>query len=263
MRQRRKTLALLGAMACMLLIAGGCAGTRQGGTVAPDTKLLAGYQYARFMSDYSTLKPDADGKAMVYAKPGFDFKGYDKVMVDRLTFFYKGDADYKGIDPTELKALADYFHDVFVKDLGKDYPLVNETGPNVLRIRAAITEMVPNKPLVSVVTLVVPYLTAADLASGVASKGGTGSNFYVGETVIEAEILDSATNEQLVAYVERYIPKKYDVELDKGVVGAVTKGVGQYVKAYSTWEYTRDAFDYWALKLRHRLDEAHGKKPSE
>lgn len=66
------------------------------------------------------------------------------------------------------------------------------------------------------VTLVVPYLTVADLASGKASKGGAGSNFYVGSTAIEAEFLDSQTGEQLVAYVEKYIPKNMILSLTKG-----------------------------------------------
>ncbi len=255
---------LLGAITCAFLITYGCATTKQEGVAAPDTRILEGYQYSGFLSDYSKLRADVDRKAMVYVKPDAGLKHYDKVMVDRLRFFFKDDAEYKGIDPTELKALADYFHDSLAKSLGSQYPMVNEGGPHVLRVRAAITEVVPNKPLVSVVTLVVPYLTAADLASGVATKGGAGSNFYVGETVIEAEFLDSPTNGQLAAYVERYIPKKYEVDLNKGVVGAVTKGVGQYAKAYTTWQYTKEAFDYWAAKLRQKLDEAHGKKaPTE
>ncbi|MEI6153240.1 MAG: DUF3313 domain-containing protein [Deltaproteobacteria bacterium] len=261
-------LKLLCAMACIIVIAGGCVSTPPGTpqtdistqeAPVPDTKTLAGYKCAGFLSDYSKLRPDAGGKAMVYIKPGFDFKGYDKVMVDRLKFFYKDDAEYKGIDPTDLKALADYFHESFSKDLGNAYPVVNEPGPGVLYIRVAITEIIPNKPSVSVVTLVVPYLTVADLASGTASKGGAGSNFYVGSTVIEAEFIDSQTNEQLVAYVEKYIPKKYNVDLNKGVIGATKHGFKQYFKAYSTWDYTKEAFDFWLLKLRQKLDEAHGK----
>lgn len=270
MKKRGKTLTLLGVMVCIIFIAGGCASTNPNAsqTAAPTQetpphgqKTLAGYKYAGFLSDYSKLAPAAHGRAMVYIKPDFNFKAYDKIMIERLKFFYKDDAEYKGIDPTDLKALADYFHESFVKGVGKDYPIVNEPGPGVLRIRVAITEIVPNKPLVSVVTLVVPYLTVADLASGTASKGGAGSNFYVGSTVIEAEFLDYQTGEQIAAYIERYIPKKYDVDLSKGVVGATTHGFKEYFKSYSTWDYTKEAFDFWLLKLHQKLDEAHGKKP--
>jgi hypothetical protein len=116
---------------------------------------------------------------------------------------------------------------------------------------------------VSVVTLVVPYLTFADLGTSAVAKGGPGSNFYVGHTTIEVEFLDASTNEQVAAYVERYYPKKYDVDFKKGPVGVVTHGFGQYFKAYTTWSYTKDAFDYWAHKLRQKLDEAHGKTPAK
>jgi hypothetical protein len=234
--------------------------TSQPETPSPETRQLSGYKYSGFLSDYSMLKPAPDGSdAMSWRKPGVDFKIYDKIIVERLNFFYKDDADYKGIDPTELKALGDYFHETFMKEIGKIYPVVTEPGPGVLRVRAALTDIVPNKPAVSVVTLVVPYLTFADLGTSAVAKGGPGSNFYVGYTTIEAEFIDSVTNEQVAAYVDRYYPKKYDVDFKKGPVGVVTHGFGQYFKAYSTWSYTKDAFDYWAHKLQQKLDEAHGK----
>jgi hypothetical protein len=273
MTKKRMMSAALGSIICVFLITGYClradSATTQPAvstekTPSPETKHLSGYKYAGFLSDYSKLQPAPDGsQAMVWRKPGVDFKIYTKVLVDRLNFFYHQDAEYKGIDPTELKALADYFHEAFVKDLGTAYPLVNEPGAEVLRVRAALTDIIPNKPAVSVVTLVVPYLTFADLGTSAVAKGGPGSNFYVGSTTIEVEFLDSITNEQVAAYVDRYYPKKYDVDFEKGTVGVVTHGFGQYFKAYSTWAYTKDAFDYWTHKLRVKLDEAHGIDPSK
>jgi len=272
MKKREKMLAAITAMVGVFLIIGGYGimasaetQTVESAPAAPsaETKHLSGYKYAGFLSDYSKLKPAPDGsEAMVWYNHGIDFKTYDRILLERLNFFYKDDAEYKGIDPTDLKALADYFHNTFLKNSGNIYPLVDEPGPGVLRIRAAITDIVPNKPSVSVVTLVVPYLTVADVGTSTAAKGGVGSNFYVGSTTIEVEFLDGATNEQVAAYVDRYYPKKYDVNLKKGPVNAVTHGFGQYFKAYSTWAYTKDAFDFWALRLRQKLDEAHGIKPS-
>jgi hypothetical protein len=227
-------------------------------------KVMSEYKYSGFLSNYSHLKPAPDKSgAEVYLGADFDLKNYDKVLLDRIIIWYSNEADYKGIDPTELKAMADYLHDAVVKALGNDYPVVTEPGPRVLRIRIAITELVATKPLASVVVLVTPYATIADLASGVLTKGGAGSSPYVGDAAIEVEFLDGQTNEQLAAYVERRIGKKYDVDLSKGPGGAVTKGVTSYGKAYTTWGYTKDAFDYWAKKLRKRLDEAHGKVPSK
>jgi len=213
-------------------------------------------KYAGFLSDYSRLQPVPDGNgAERYIDPKQNFKQYNKVMLERIKVWYKDDADYKGIDPTELKALTDYFQNAIVKALEPTYPVVTKPGPGVLRVRVAITDLVPTKPEMSVVTLVVPYATVADVAAG----GGTGSTPYLGQTAIEAEFLDSRSNQVLAAYVDRQVGKKYDIDLSQGVGTAVEKGVSSYTKAYSTWAYAEAAFDYWAGLLRKRLDEAHGR----
>jgi hypothetical protein len=77
-------------------------------------------KYAGFLSDYSKLQPVPDGNgAERYLDPNQNWKQYNKVMLDRIRIWYKDDADYKGIDPTELKALTDYFQNAIVKALGQ------------------------------------------------------------------------------------------------------------------------------------------------
>lgn len=221
------------------------------------SKKSAEYQYSGFLSDYSMLEDDPKGTdADIYIKSGVDFSKYNKVLIDRVKVFIKDDAEYKGIDPTELKALTDYFHEAFVRELGDAYPVVTEPGPDVLRLRLAITELVPTKTEMSVVVLVTPYATVADLAAG----GGSGSSPYLGYAAIEGEALDSVTHEQLIGYVERKLAKKYDVDMSEGAGSAISKGTSSYFKAYSEWGYAKQAFDYWAKKLRKRMDEWHGIK---
>lgn len=241
---KNKRLILLVCTAFLLaLMMAGCA-----------SKKSAEYQRSGFLSDYSMLTDDPEGTdADIYLKPGVDFSKYNRVLIDRVKVFIKDDADYKGIDPTELKALTDYFHEAFVRELGDAYPVVTEPGPDVLRLRLAITELVPTKPEMSVVTLVVPYATVADLAAG----GASGKSPYLGYAAIEGELIDSVSNEQLGAYVERKLAKKYNV------TGGAKKYVDSYVGSYSTWAYVKDAFDYWAKKLRMRMDEWHGIKKEE
>lgn len=223
-------------------------------------KIMHGYKDAGFLSDYSKLQPDPDNNgAEIWIKPGFKLKNYNKILLDSITVWYKDNAEYKGIDPSRLKILTDYLHEAIVKALGTDYPVVNEPGPSVLRIRIAITELVPTKPEISVIVLVLPYVTLADLLASTTTKGGFGSSPYVGDAAIEAEFLDSVTNEELVAYVDRRIGKKYDYDFHRGPVKFVTQAAVSYAEAYTTWGYTKEAFDYWAKELRKRLDEAHGK----
>ena len=228
-------------------LSAGCASTPAG-----DAKP----KYVGFLSDYSRLQPDPDRQdADLYLKSDVNWKKYNKVMLDRIKVWYMDDADYKGIDPTQLKALTDYFQNAIVKALEPTYPVVTQPGPDVLRVRVAITDLIPTKPELSVATLVIPYASVADLAAGAAGYS------YLGQTAIEAEFLDSRTHAVLAAYVDRQVGKKFDIDLSQGATPAIQKGVSSYTKAYSTWAYAEAAFDYWAGLLRKRLDEAHGRTP--
>ena len=216
------------------------------------------YKPHGFLSDYSKLKLEGGGSdAYVYKNPAA-IGTYDKLMIDRIKIYLKEDATSKEIDPTELKELADYFHQAIVQAVEPASPVVTEPGPDVLRLRIAIADLVPNKPEASVVTLVVPFVWIGEAGAGVA-QDKVGSTPFVGEVTVEAEALDSKTNKQVAAYIETRIGKKYHVKLDEGVDAAVKTGVGDYFKAYSTWAYTKQAMDHWAAKLRSRLDAAHGK----
>jgi hypothetical protein len=110
----------------------------------------------------------------------------DKLMVDRIKLYLKEDAPSKQIDPPELKELADHFHQAIVEVVGPAYPVVSEPGPDVLRIRVASTDLVPNAPEASVVTLVVPFVWVGEAGAGVA-KGKAGSAPFIGEATVEGD----------------------------------------------------------------------------
>ena len=169
-----------------------------------------GLDLSGFLSAYSKLTPvEGDKDAFRYVDSSVDFTQYDKLLIDRIKVWYKEDSDYKGIDPDDLKALTDYFHQTIVKAVGDDYQVVSEPGPGVLHVRIAVTDLVPNKPEASVVTLVVPFAWVADAGSGVA-KGEPGSTSFTGEATIEMEALDSASRQQVAAYIDRQVGKKYN-----------------------------------------------------
>ena len=213
---------------------------------------LGDYQPVGFLSDYSQLKPEGgDSSAYIHRSTPAIAGKYNKVMVDRIKVFFADESEYQGIDPTDLKALTDYFHHALSKSLGDAYPLVTEPGPDVLHLRIAVTNIKPNKPIASVATLVVPFLWVADAGTGVASDH-PGSTAFVGQASIEAEALDSVSGEQIAAYVETEIPKKYNW------VSGVEKGVTGYLDSYSSWAYTKKAMDIWAKYIRERMDAMHG-----
>jgi len=206
------------------------------------------------------MKPSPEGDELkLWRQPQADLKKYNKILLERILVWHEDGAAYKGIDPTALKALVDYFHRAIVKALGTAYPVVSEPGPDVMRVRVALTQLVPTQTEMSVVTLLTPYAEIPDIASGAMSKGGLGSAPYLGDAAIEAMGLDGATGELLWEYQDRRIGKKYVIELSKGVVGATEKGFKEYGKGFTTWGYTKEALDYWALLFREWLDRFHGK----
>jgi hypothetical protein len=129
----------------------------------------------------------------------------------------------------------------------------------VLRARITIVDLVPTKPEMSVVALVVPYATVADVASGAATGGPVGSAPYLGRTGIAAQFIDSQTNRVIAEYADTQVGRKYVVDTSKGIGDTITTGFSDYAKAYSTWAYARQAFDGWAQQFRARLDQAHGR----
>jgi hypothetical protein len=224
-----------------------------GAESATDAPAFGDYRAKGFLTDYSKLRPSTKEEgAYGYRDPGADLGQYNKLLVDRIKVWFKADSDYKGIDPDELKMLTDYFYEAIEKAMGDAYPMVAEAGPEVLRLRIALTDVVPNKPQASVVSLAVPFAWVADAGSGVA-KGEAGSTAFTGEATVELEALDSTTGQQLAAYIETEVGKKY--QWTKGI----NEGVSSYLDAYSKWDYTKKAIDQWAQLIRQRLDEAHAR----
>ena len=240
-------------LAAMLAVSGIVSSVGMVGSVSADAATLGGYKAKDFLSDYSKLTPvEGEKDAYRYIDPAVDFSKYQKLLLDRIKVWYKDDADYKGIDPDDLKALTDYFHQAIVKAVGDDYTVVNEAGPDVLRVRIAVTDLVPNKPEASVVSLVVPFAWVADAGSG-AAKGETGSTAFSGEATIEMEAVDSVSSQQVGAYIDKEVGKKY--QWSKGV----SEGVNSYMGAYSKWTYTQKAMDAWAQRLKETLDQLENK----
>jgi hypothetical protein len=192
--------------------------------------------HSGFLGDYSKLQEGpAGGVAQRYIKEGVDFKQYNKIMMDQVRFYFKDDAEDKGIDADEMKELADSFDKAVIEALGSAYPLVTKPGPDVMRLRVAITDMdLPNRGINAISTVLPVGLAISTVKSGVTGKG-TGC----GEISMEFQILDSQTNQVLAEGVDRRSGGKID--------------------SMSKFGTAEDAFKFWAQRLRTGLDEVHGK----
>jgi len=165
-------------------------------------------------------------------------RAYDKLMIDYVTFFLDENAEYKGFDPVELGELGQYFHDAFIKELTGTYSFTDKPDPGTLRLRLAITDLVPNKPAPGTITTIVPV----GLAASHLKKVATGTHIGMGGAAFEAELLDSQTNEVFAAMSDPQTGKKHRV-----------------VKSFTTWGQTKEIFNDWAKDLHRRLDEVTGK----
>jgi hypothetical protein len=196
--------------------------------------------YSGFLRDYSDFRPGPEGGAdLIYIKKGVDFSQYNKIMMDHVLFWFHERADYRGIDVTELERLADAYHKAIAGALGDAYPLVGEAGPEVLRLRAAVTDVVPTRPAAGDV----PSVPPVGKVSSAAPVAGLGTHADVGSATLEAELLDSQTGERLAAIVDKRAGGKY-----------------RPVEGVQKWSDAEQAFQFWAGRLRNWLDTVHGKE---
>ena len=196
---------------------------------------------AGFLQDYSLLKPKDPEKMVqwVYTKEDVDVSKYHKIMIDDVVFFISPDADYKGFEANELTELGAAFHRALLMNLAGAYEFTNTPGPEVLRIRIAVTNLVPSSTVSGTVTTIVPV----GLAVSAVKKAATGSHIGMGSVSIEGEVLDSQTNEILGAVIDTKMGKKYKVR-----------------KGASKWGHAIDIFNAWSKNIRTRLDRRAGRE---
>lgn len=189
-----------------------------------------------FLGDYSQLKPGADDQAaLVYFKPGVDFKGYDKLMFERVVVLLSSEAESQQVDPAILKEMTDYYQNSLFEAVKNDYQIVDTPGPGVMRVRVAITELHPSSPVSNTLSTIVPV----GIVVAGATKAVSDENLGTGEAGTEFELLDAVSGERLAAAVDRR-------QGGKGVFRG-------------KWDDTKDAFDYWAKRFSMRLGEMRGK----
>jgi len=111
-----------------------------------------------FLGDYSDLEPHPDRKLMlVYRKHPGVMAEYDSFLIDPVLIYFHEDAKGIGVDPQELAELATFLRDEVVAALteGGAFQVVEEPGPGVMRLRSAITDVVPVNPKKNIGTSVV------------------------------------------------------------------------------------------------------------
>lgn len=117
-----------------------------------------------------------------------------------------------------------------------EYPIVFEPGPDVLRIKIALTGIMQSRPVLSGVTTVVPV----GMAISIAKKGSTGS--WIGSCATGAELM------------------AIDTEKNEVVGVAQDEQVAGFTERFSKYGSASEAFKFWEGRIRGFLDQAHGMK---
>ena len=183
-----------------------------------------------------TLQPGPPGGAkMRWLKPGVDFSKYHRLMLDPVVFFFSPDSEYKGMDPQELKGLADAFRRRLVDTLKKNYPISASPAPDVARLRLAITDLKQSRPDICGIT--------ADGLIGFGEKSRQKRDGKLwsgsGATAAELVVFDSMTQDVISA------------AKDKRTFGLKEK--------FTRWGSAEDAFQFWAERIKLFMDRVHGR----
>ncbi len=236
------------ALLAALVLAGCASGPTSTVTVAPP---LAS-SYAPLLTYPDRLQAVGDSGAQRWIDRSVDFRKYDAILIERIRV--KLNSDSSSVDPSDLKMLTDYFRTSIGNAMQPAYKMTDKPGPGVLRVRITLVDLFATKPEMSVVILATPYATLPDLVSGATTGGPVGSAPYLGRTGIAVEFIDGGSNAVVAEYVDLAFGRKYAASTNKGATQAISSGITNYVDAYSTWAYAKQAFDDWSAQFRAALD---------
>ena len=220
--KHRGTLILAGLVATSIVVTG-CAATRERRGAPEDSG---------FLKDYSQLQENPDFPAsLVYVRPGAQWSTYNAIQLDSVGLWVNEST--KNLSPEDQQKLTDILYNSLHGSLSKVFAVSNQAGANTLRLRAALTQAQGAKVGLRVVTTAVPQLRMLGGVVGLAADTAT----TVGSATVEAEALDSVSNQRLAAVVDQRAGTK--------VLFAK--------RAYTTWGDVQAACDYWAARITWRL----------
>jgi len=186
--------------------------------------------YSGFIDSYPKLELDPrGGGGQLYIKPGVKLGSYNKIMIVPIEIWMADASKYKGFSPDDLKEITDEFYRVLVSNLEPEYPVVSKPGKGVLVLRLAITDVYARKKKRGLLGYT-PIGAVAGAATGAYRK------VTLNDATIEAELLDAWSLDQLGVLVDKLSVSKEGSEK-------------------TSWDDISKSLDYYAKRLRARLDE--------
>jgi uncharacterized protein DUF3313 len=187
-------------------------------------------EHAGFLKDYSQLHPQEGYEAQeVYVNPNAAWSNYNAVYVDSVTMWVNDPS--KAPSKEDEQMLTDMLYKALFEKIGEKFTMVDHPGPGVIRVRAALTQAKGARVALNAITTVIPQLRLVSTLGGVAADTAA----LVGSATVEAELVDSVTNERLAAAIDAM---------------AGTKGL---LRAFSKWADVQNACNNWAERTRDFL----------
>jgi hypothetical protein len=195
--------------------------------------------HSGFLTDYSLLQPGKEGQAALrYVNPNANWSSYTGIYVEPVVFI--GDASAH-VDPKDQEVLSTYYYNALKTHLSTVLPLVDQAGPGVLVVRAALTDVTTATPGLRTISVVVPQARVINAAQSLA----TDSYAFVGSARSEGEIKDGGTDQVLAEAIDGR----------SGGISLKNAGVWQ-------WGDAEHAMDYWAELTAKRLTEFRSGAPT-
>ena len=199
------------------------------------TKQARSVNASGFLGDYSQLKAgngSADDPLLIYANPKADCKKYKSVLLDPVTLWAKADgSSFAKLEPADRNLLTTEFDKALRETVAKGgYAVVSNPGPDVMRIRAALTEAEKSNVMMKEISVVAPYVSGA----ATAWSEYKGQALFTGDAAFEVEALDSVTGERLYAAADKRVGK-----MDP--------------RNYHSWDDVTESFKAWSERGVKRL----------
>jgi len=181
-----------------------------------------------FLDSYPALQPDPKHEgSFIYMEPGASLKGFTKVQIDPILVWYAKDSTYQGIDPNELSAVTENLRKAVVKNLEPKYPVVSSDGPNVLRLRLAVTNVTAEKKKRGILG----YTPVGFIISSAKNAATAGPNLNIASATLEAELLD-ASGKRLAVVIDPLAGQDVQKEnLTWADIGKVLDAAGKRLRA--------------------------------
>ncbi len=168
--------------------------------------------------------------SLIYIKEGVKLSQYTKFIVEP-TDIYKGtDASWhkNKVTEQEKQELAQFVTSEMTRALSKSYPVVNQPGPGVLRIKLTLVDV----ELTTTSLAVVSHLAPAGVGINLLKSGAGMQGSFMGSVTLAGELSDAQTGTVVAAYLTKQTPLALDVSKTFGKLSAARAGVTEAAEKF-------------------------------